>query len=243
MRGRADRLRGSVRIDMRDVNLVLIGPPGSGKGTQAARISTRFAVPAISTGDILRAAVKAKSPLGQKVEAIMAAGDLVGDELMIDLVRERLAEPDVASGFILDGFPRTVAQAEALDAMIDGRPLMALVLAVPEAEVARRLSSRRICAGCKTLYTGGTPYGSELELCSRCGGVLITRPDDNEVTIARRLLQYRQSSEPVIDYYEARGLVVTVDGSRGVDEVGADVLAVIDAFRNGDGPVAAPPAA
>jgi adenylate kinase len=237
MRGaRIGRAR-TVRIDMRDVNLVLIGPPGSGKGTQAARISTRYGAPAISTGDILRAAVKAKSPLGQKVEAIMAAGDLVGDDLMIDLVRERLAAPDVTSGFILDGFPRTVVQADALDAMIDGRPLMALVLAVPEAEVARRLSSRRICAGCKTLYTGGTSYGSELELCSRCGGVLITRPDDNDVTIARRLLQYRQASEPVIGHYQAHGLVVTVDGSRGVDDVSADVFVAIDGFRDGDGPV------
>jgi adenylate kinase len=150
---------------MSQVNLILIGPPGSGKGTQAARIVQHYTVPLISTGDIFRAAVKAKSPLGLQVKAIMAAGALVGDDLVIDLVRERLRQPDTGRGFILDGFPRTIGQARALDETLGDRPLLAIVLRVPEDELIRRLSSRRICSTCKTLFTSRSVYGSEAEVC------------------------------------------------------------------------------
>jgi adenylate kinase len=214
---------------MSQFNIVLIGPPGSGKGTQAVKISERYAVPPISTGDILRAAVKAGTPLGKQVQATISSGGLVSDEMMIDLVRDRLAQPDAASGFILDGFPRTVIQAEVLEQMLAGRPYLAIVLVVPEAELERRLGARRICTYCRTLYTTGTLYGgSEEELCSKCGHTLIRRDDDNVETIRRRLLTYRNTAEPLIDHYQRRSTIAVIDGSKPPVEVTTAVLDHID---------------
>lgn len=209
---------------MKALALILIGPPGSGKGTQAARISQRYGVPAISTGDILRAAVKAGTPLGAQVQARLSSGALVSDDLMIDLVRERIQQADTACGYILDGFPRTLAQARALDDMTAGTTPSALVLAVPEAELERRLTSRRICSKCKTLYTSRSFYGSEEELCSKCGAVLITRDDDNIATIRHRLETYARMTAPLIDYYKARNELALIDGSLPPDEVTAAVF-------------------
>lgn len=213
---------------MKCTRLVLIGPPGSGKGTQATRICARYDIPWISTGDILRAAVKAHTPLGIQVQMLLSAGELVGDDLMIDLVRERLAHEDTARGFVLDGFPRTLVQAEALDQMVGGKPLLALVLEVPEAELERRLTSRRICTRCKTLTTSNSLYGSEEELCSKCGAVLITRDDDNIVTIRARLENYRRLTAPLIDYYQQRNWVARIDGTRPPDEVTRNIARIID---------------
>jgi adenylate kinase len=215
---------------MRRPRIILIGPPGSGKGTQATRICVRYDVPMISTGDILRAAVKAGSPLGVAVQKTLASGALVGDAMMIDLVRDRLAQPDTANGFILDGFPRTVAQAEALDTILPGQPVQAIVLSVPETELEHRLTSRRICSKCKTLYTSGTLYGSEEELCSKCGATLITRDDDNLETIRRRLQTFRDTADPLIAHYRAAGVAAMIDGSRPPDEVTEAILTQIDAF-------------
>jgi adenylate kinase len=211
-----------------NVCLILIGPPGSGKGTQATRISERYGVPWISTGDILRAAVKAGTPLGVQVQTLLSAGALVDDGLMIDLVRERLSRDDTRRGFILDGFPRTLVQAAALDDMAAGTPLFALVLDVPEHELERRLTSRRICTKCKTLSTSRSLYGSEDELCSRCGSVLITRDDDNIVTIRHRFENYRKLTAPLIEHYQARKALAIVDGLRTTDEVTASIAALID---------------
>jgi adenylate kinase len=213
---------------MRQVNLVLIGPPGSGKGTQAGLIRDRYGVPAISTGDILRAAVKARTLLGDRVKATMEAGDLVSDPLMIALVRDRLAERDTNAGFILDGFPRTIGQAHALDALMRDRPLQAIVLSVPDAELERRLSSRRICSACKTLYTGGTSYGSEAELCSRCGALLLSREDDNEQTVRNRLVTYHRVADPLIHHYRERSILSIIDGFRPTSLVTTDMFACID---------------
>lgn len=214
---------------MRPTRILLIGPPGSGKGTQATRIRERYGVPMISTGDILRAAVKAGTPLGQRVQKILAEGSLVDDALMIDLVRGRLAEPDAAAGFILDGFPRTIAQALALDAMLGDQPVKAIVLEVAESELERRLTSRRICSKCKTLYTSASLYGSEEELCSKCGSILITRDDDNIETIRHRLLTYRETSTPLIEHYRRRSGLAMIDGTLPPDEVTAEIIRQIDA--------------
>ncbi len=220
---------------MGQLNLLLIGPPGSGKGTQAVRICERYSVPMISTGDILRAAVKAGSPLGRRVQAIMAAGGLVGDDLMIDLVRDRLAQPDAAAGFILDGFPRTINQARVLDDMLPGRPLLAIVLVVPAAELERRLDARRVCSQCKTLYTTGTLYGgSEEELCSKCGATLLRRDDDNLETIRARLQTYRDTSDPIIRHYQDRSSMAVIDGSQSPDQVSAAIIQAIDKSRPND---------
>lgn len=214
---------------MKPLALILIGPPGSGKGTQAARISQRYGVPAISTGDILRAAVKAGTPLGAQVQARLSAGALVSDALMIDLVRERLRQSDTGRGYILDGFPRTLAQARALDEMTAGVTPFALVLEVAEAELERRLTSRRICSKCKTLYTSRSLYGSEEELCSKCGAVLITRDDDNLETIRHRLETYARMTAPLIDHYRARGVLTIVDGSLPAGEVTEAIFERLDA--------------
>lgn len=214
---------------MRLIKLVLIGPPGSGKGTQASRISERYNVPTISTGDILRAAVKARTPLGLAVKATMEAGGLVSDAMMIDLVRDRLSQSDATNGFILDGFPRTAAQADALESMSSGKRPFALVLKVPEAELVRRLTSRRVCTGCKRLTTGGTFFGSEAELCSYCHAPLMMRADDNEHTIKNRLLTYRQTSDPLIQHYKSRGVLVSINGHQETDDVTAAMFKVLDA--------------
>jgi len=214
---------------MAQPNIVLIGPPGSGKGTQAARISDRYTIPMISTGDILRAAVKAGSPLGKRVQAIMAAGALVGDDLMIDLVRDRLAQADAAHGFILDGFPRTLNQARVLDDMLPDRKMLAIVLVVPNNVLERRLDARRICSQCRTLYTTGTLYGgSEEELCSKCGATLLRRDDDNLETIRARLQTYRDTAEPLIRHYRERSAMAVIDGSVAPAQVTAAVMSHIE---------------
>jgi adenylate kinase len=219
--------------------IVLIGPPGSGKGTQAARISERYGVPSISTGDTLRAAGREDTPLGRHAKTVMAAGGLVGDDLMIDLMRARLAEDDAARGFVLDGFPRTLVQAEALDRMAGSRALLTLVLSVPDAELTRRLSARRVCPRCKKLYTSGTHYGSEEEHCSRCGISLIRRDDDNPGTIERRLLTYHAVVGPLVEHYRRRSTTATLDGSQPADDVWAGIVRHIDTMRaRGDGPPA-----
>lgn len=213
---------------MGQVNLILIGPPGSGKGTQATRICERYGVPMISTGDILRGAVKAGTPLGFQVQSILSSGGLVGDEMMIALVRDRLAQPDTGAGFVLDGFPRTTVQAEALEGMITGRTIRVIVLEVAEPELERRLTSRRICSKCKSLFTSGSIYGSEEELCSKCGSMLITRDDDNIDVIRNRLRTYRETAEPLIAYYRSRGVLTAFDGSLPPDEVTEAILRHID---------------
>jgi adenylate kinase len=209
-------------------NIILIGPPGSGKGTQAARICERYAVPWISTGEILRAAVKAHSPLGLQVQETLASGGLVDDELIIELVRGRLAQSDAQSGFVLDGFPRTIRQAVALDQLMAGHCLLAILLDVPEIELERRLGARRICSTCKTLYATGTRYGSEEELCSRCGGTLIRRDDDNIDVIRTRLQTYRSVADPLIAHYRAHGRLTVIDGTRPSESVTATMLGAIE---------------
>jgi adenylate kinase len=212
------------------LNLVLIGPPGSGKGTQAARIAEKYGIPHISTGDILRAAVRAGTPLGRQVEATLASGGLVGDALMTDLVRERLDASDVAQGFVLDGFPRTVTQAEALDTIVTVPLVIALIDAADE-EIVRRLGIRRICASCG--LTQAVSADPELGMehqdpCPYCGGLLVRRPDDEPETVRRRLATYAQYAEPLIAYYRRRPTYGAVDGLRQPSEVTTLLVTLIE---------------
>ncbi len=208
------------------LNIVMLGPPGAGKGTQAARLGRRYGIPSISTGDMLREAVQAGTELGRRVKAVMDRGELVGDDLIIDIVRERLRRGDTARGVVLDGFPRTIAQAEALDAMDDGRSLIVLDIAVPEDELVRRLSSRRICEGCGAI-AGRAADGDEAA-CARCGGTLVQRSDDREDVVRQRLKVYEQRTRPLLDYYRRRASFRTIDGRQSPDAVAEAIAEMID---------------
>lgn len=206
------------------MNIVLLGAPGAGKGTQAAKLVEEFATPHISTGDILRAAVKNQTELGKKAKGYMDAGDLVPDSLIIDLMDERLREPDCEKGFILDGFPRTTAQAVALDDMLARleRPLdVALLVDVDPEVIIKRLTERRCCKECGYIGTAADAT------CPKCGGEMYQRDDDNETTVRNRLDVYAKSTSPLIDYYKGKGLLKSVDGDRPVDTVYVDVKALL----------------
>jgi adenylate kinase len=199
------------------MRIVFLGAPGAGKGTQARKLSEKFGIPQISTGDILRAAVKAGTPLGQKAKGYMDAGNLVPDELMVDLIRDRLAQPDAKAGFILDGFPRTAPQAEALDAMLNDiqQPLqLAIDFVVPEAELVARLTGRRVCRECGTSYHvlfAPSPAGDR---CGVCGGELYQRADDSAETVTNRLKVYHDLTAPITAYYQQQGILTAIDGNR-----------------------------
>ena len=211
------------------VNLVLIGPPGSGKGTQAVRLAQHYRVPHISTGDILRAAVKAGTPLGRQVADTLANGGLVGDELMSDLVRTRLGEPDCGNGFILDGFPRTVSQAPVLDDVVQA-PLLVILIDAADEEIVRRLGKRRICGSCGITQSVLQDVDEQIDPCPYCGGTLVRRQDDDPATVRRRLNTYAQFAAPVVAYYQARATFGKVDGLRHPEEVTAALRATIDGF-------------
>ena len=199
---------------------MLLGAPGAGKGTQADRIVDEFGLRHISTGDILRAAVKAGTPLGKKAKSYMDKGELVPDEVVIGLVKESLSDASSGNGAILDGFPRTSVQAVALDGVLSelGIKLDAVIDIVVEPEViVTRLSSRRVCRSCG--YTGSSADAS----CPKCGGEMYQRDDDNEETVRNRLAVYYKSTEPLVEYYRGCNLLVEIDGDRPIDEVYADV--------------------
>jgi adenylate kinase len=205
----------------------MLGAPGAGKGTQAERFAKTRRIPKISTGDILREAVQAGTELGRRAKAIMDRGELVSDEIVIGIVRERLDRPDAAAGFVLDGFPRTVAQAEALDGIMQGRaPLIVVDIDVPEAELIRRLTTRLVCADCSSNAT--TPQESRSLVCAKCGGRLIQRSDDNEATIRERLAVYRTKTMPLLDYYRARPTFRSVDGNAAPERVADELARVVD---------------
>jgi len=201
------------------LNLVILGKQGAGKGTQSKRLAAAYSIPHISTGDILRAAVKAKSPLGLEVSSILESGGLVSDDLVNRLVEQRFHEPDAARGGLLDGFPRTIGQAEALEGILgDDGVKLCINLDVPIDLVTQRLSSRRVCQECGAIYSD-TDVEAISGTCSNCGGDVIQRADDQPDAIRKRLEAYERDTEPLLGFYEARGLLVTVDGSKSPDEV------------------------
>ena len=209
------------------MNIVLLGAPGAGKGTQAKMITESYGIPQISTGDILRAAVAKSTELGMKAKTFMDAGELVPDSVVIGLVKDRLGEADTEPGFILDGFPRTVAQAEALDAELAslGKVIGAAVAVDVDPEIiVARLTSRRTCRAC-----GAITSVSAGDSCSKCGGELYLRDDDNEATVRNRLEVYAHSTAPLVDYYRSKGVLHEIDGDRPVDAVFADVRSALGA--------------
>ncbi len=210
------------------MNLILLGPPGAGKGTQAKMLMDRYGIPQISTGDILRAAVKDGTPMGLKAKSYMDAGALVPDEVVVGIVRERLQQDDCKDGFILDGFPRTVPQADALAEALSslGRPLDAVVsLAVDVEVLVERLTGRRTCRDCGRGYHVKFAPPKVSGVCDACGGELLQRDDDREETIRRRLNVYDEQTSPLIAYYRQAGLLTEVDGMLSMDAVQEAILA------------------
>jgi adenylate kinase len=212
------------------VRVILLGPPGAGKGTQAGNIASTYGIPHISTGDILRANVREGTELGLEAKGFMDAGELVPDEVIIGMVGARLAEPDATQGFLFDGFPRTVPQAEALEQLLLDRdqPLhVVLRLAVDEDEVVSRLTGRRTCTGCGAVFhVVHQPPASE-GVCDACGGELVQREDDREDVVRNRLEVYRRSTEPLEEFYWNRGLLRDVEAVGTVDEVAERAGAVL----------------
>ena len=210
------------------LNVVMLGPPGAGKGTQASRLAERRAIQQISTGGILREAMQARTNLGQQVKAIIETGELVSNDIMVGIVRDRLARPDTQAGFVLDGFPRTVPQASALDDILLGRdPRIVVELSVADAELICRLSLRKVCGDCGANHR--VDQGLPPTTCERCGGALTFRSDDREDVVRERLKVYQRQTKPVVDFYQTGQTFCRVDGNQPPDDVASAVEAAVEA--------------
>ena len=212
------------------INLVVLGAPGAGKGTQAVEFAQRHEMLKISTGDILRDAVRSGTELGHRAKATMDAGGLVDDQLMIAIVRERLSRADAAGGFVLDGFPRTVAQATALDEIMAGQGALIVVdIAVPDDALVERLARRRVCAQCgNATRIAAAEAGGAMPRCEKCGGELVLRSDDAEAVVRERLRVYAEATRPLVDYYSSRPTFRVIDGHQSQTAVAAALTAVVD---------------
>jgi len=208
------------------LRVIVLGPPASGKGTQAVHLAQSRGIPKISTGDILREAGQAGTALGLKAKALMDRGELVSDDDMVQIVRERLSRPDAANGFILDGFPRTVPQAKTLDAMLDGQALAVIDLTVPDGELIHRMQERRVCSKCARNAEPGSPSA---DTCARCGGKMIMRADDGDVNVRQHRLEvYARESRPLLEYYRPRPTFRSINGAQPPEKVASDLAAAID---------------
>jgi len=212
-------------------NLLLFGPPGVGKGTQAVRLSKVFGIPHVATGDMLRAAIQSYTPLGQRAKGFIDKGQLVPDDLVLELLGERLQQPDTKNGFLLDGFPRTVPQAQVLHQMLTGYGKTldrVLVLDAPEEELVRRISGRRTCESCQATYHVDSKPPKAPGVCDRCGGVLIQRSDDSEEIIRNRLREFAAKTKPVLDYFVAEKWPVRmIDANGNMDQIFGRIYAAV----------------
>lgn len=212
------------------MKIILLGAPGAGKGTQAAMISAKYNIPSISTGDILRGAIKAETELGLRAKSYMDAGQLVPDEVVIGLVKEYLSSDTCKNGYILDGFPRSIPQAEALEQM--GIEIDAVInIDVPDANIVDRMSGRRICSGCGASYHIKYQPPKKESVCDLCGNALYVRSDDSAETVLKRLQTYHTQTEPLKSFYEARGKVSDINGTLSQEEVSKQIFAVLDSFK------------
>lgn len=203
----------------------MLGPPASGKGTQAVRLAQARGIPKISTGDILREAAQSGTEVGLRAKELMDRGELLGDDEIIGIVKERLARADAANGYILDGFPRTVPQAEALDRMLQAEPLVVIDLAVPDADLLKRMQTRRVCGTCSAIAEPGSGKAA----CDRCGGELITRADDSDEQVRQhRLDVYGRESKPLLDYYRGRSTFRSINGAQAPDQVAKELATKLD---------------
>jgi adenylate kinase len=214
------------------VRLIFLGPPGAGKGTQARELAREWGVPQIATGEMLREAVAAGTPLGREAKRIMDTGALVPDDVMVGLIAERLRQPDAGRGFILDGFPRTIAQAEALDHLLKdlGQKLdRVLYFDVAEPELVRRLTGRRICRRCQAAFHVASAPPRREGVCDRCGGELYQRDDDSEATVRNRLQVYDRQTAPLLDYYRSRHLLTAIRGEGAIGAIRDDIRRAAEA--------------
>jgi len=218
------------------MRVVLIGPPGAGKGTQAAALRIRLGVPHISTGDMLREAISARTVVGEKARGIVEAGRLVPDDVMAEIVRERLEAPDAVGGFLLDGYPRNLDQAQTLDGILEGRGKgldHVLHLALEDSEIIRRLSGRRTCESCNAPYHVTSAPPRMAGRCDVCGGRLAQRPDDKEEVVAERLKLFRERTQPLVDFYRKRGVLRDVDATGSITQVQGRLEAALGEARIG----------
>ncbi len=210
--------------------LILFGAPGVGKGTQAKNLSKKYGIPHISTGDMLREAIRQGTELGKKAKAIIDRGELVPDDVMLGLIEQRISEDDCKKGFILDGFPRTQAQADGLTKLFEKKhlpPPLCIEIVVPEDVIIKRLTSRRICEKCGTIFDPITNPAPPDNICPKCGGRIVKRSDDNPETIHQRLRVYHEQTAPVREYYRKMGRYVSVDGNKSIDEVFNEIDAIV----------------
>lgn len=214
------------------MKIIMLGAPGAGKGTQAKKIADKYQIPHISTGDIFRANIKEGTELGKKAKTFMDAGKLVPDELTIDLLMDRISRPDCANGYVLDGFPRTIPQAESLEAALEKRGEKidyAINVEVPDENIIRRMGGRRACLNCgATYHVVHIPTKVE-GICDRCGSELVLRDDDKPETVKKRLDVYHEQTQPLIEFYSQRGVLVNVDGTRDMEVVFADIVEILGA--------------